>query len=274
MTYSKQQTSLFTCTAWMLRTFICLLMWGPLSATAVSTNYAACPSCGSQPPVWGEGEFDQMHLFSGAPAVNNLHPQTLTIDGLTKALTTVRLHTGSGNTPLLDQAGAARFSRGITAALAVAKPHQDALFLVTSGEDGNLLAARYGYSGRVFVDKNGLNLIFSEVKVDFIDRFRGTKRVRTFDFGSRDQTPNITLGSDNLSHPRRNWVVVPLAAINSPSAPSASSLPQAKSAPVTRDDHYYSMQEARLKSLKRLRDQALISDEEFQAKKVEILKDW
>ena len=241
----------------------------PLPVAAAGSNYAACPACGNGPAVWSSGEFDQVHLVA-APAATNQHPQALSTEGLAKALAALRIARDGGLKPLLDGDGATRMAQGIASALAKATPGQDAIFLATTSTGGSgLFATVLGHSGRAFVDANGLNIVFAEADVDFVGQYRGTRHARAFDFGSRAAASNVRLAADGFSHPRHDWVVMPLAAIRAGAAPR-----MAGDAPAPRDEQYYAAQEIRLKSLKRLRDQNLIGEDEYRAKKQEILKDW
>ncbi|MFN3295254.1 SHOCT domain-containing protein, partial [Caldimonas sp.] len=54
--------------------------------------------------------------------------------------------------------------------------------------------------------------------------------------------------------------------------PAVAPGPAAAAAPARRDERFYEEQEQRLRGLQRLRDQGLITDEEFQRKRREILQ--
>ena len=115
---------------------------------------------------------------------------------------------------------------------------------------------------------------------------------RPFDFGSRSTASKEVLTAGGLQKPRPDWVVIPLSAsapalvapaqqgisagmpVAVPVAGSMAAPAAAPAAPAVRDEHYYAAQEQRLKSLKRLREQDLISEQEYQQKRGEILKSW
>ena len=251
-----------------------MLLLTSVPSTANASNYIACSACGYQSLVWSEGEFDQVHRVANGGAEGNVHPQTLAVDGLGKAL--LKLHIKSGGTAalaMLNPESASSLARGLSAGLSKATAQQDVLFFATSGQGGGLFANKLGNSGRAFVDSHGLNLIFGEVAVDFVGAYRGTKKPRSFDFGSRASASGVAVELNGLSQPRNDWVIIPLASLRA-GEPQAASLPAPAQQAAVRDEQYYVAQEMRLKGLKRLHEQKLITDEEFQAKRGEILKAW
>lgn len=250
--------------------FCMLTAFGQPAQAVPGSRYTACAVCAPQDLAWGEGEFDQVHLVAAPADARNQHPQTIAPELLARALAALR--TGNGAVPLLDADAAASLAQGLSKALAKAGPQQDMVFMVTSRPGGGVLGTRLGNSGRAFVDANGLNLIVAEAHVEFVGRYRATRMERPFDFGSRGTPSKVMLAADNASRRRSDWVVIPIGA-------SAAALPvvateAARPAPVQRDEQYYLAQELRLKGLKRLREQNLIDEQEYQAKRSEILKAW
>lgn len=247
---------------------------GPAGA-APGSRYTACANCMPRDLAWAEGEFDQVHLVASPAGARNLHPATVPADLLTRGLVGLR----SGNTRLFDDDAAATLAQGLSKALAKAGPQQDAVFMVTSKVSGGVLGTRLGNSGRAFVDADGLNLIVGEAHVEFIGSYRATRMERPFEFGSREEGSNkgrskVVVSSDSARNRRGDWLVIPLQAAASPAPARAAAQETTPFAPVQRDEQYYQAQEARLKALKRLRDQNLIDEQEYQAKRSEILKAW
>lgn len=250
----------------------CALLIGQPVQAAPGTRYVACASCAPQDLAWGEGEFDQVHLVAAPGDARNLHPQAVSVEWLTKALAALRL--GSGNTLLLDADSAATLAQGLSKALSKAGSQQDAAFMVTSKPGGGILGTRLGNSGRAFVDARGLNLIVAEAHVEFVGKYRATRMERPFDFGSRAKASQVSLAGDGVSRPRNDWVVISLTAPVGAVSAAPVSMPAPQASPVERNEQYYQAQEARLKALKRLREQDLIDEQEYQAKRSEILKAW
>lgn len=246
-------------------------------AATEGSSYEACPSCVPRDLAWNDGEFDQIYLSTGsAPA--NQQPHVLAVDIVSRALSLLKVEGKSAPVAVFDDDSARNLARGLAAALAKAGPQQDALFFVVSKGSSGLFGTKLGTSGRAFVDQQGLNIVFGEARVDFIGRYRATRLPRAFGFGSRTAASPVRLAADGMRHVRSDWVVVPLAASAAPAVLMAPAQPvqmiAAPAAPVVQDDKYYAAQEERLKSLKRLRAQDLISEQEYQAKRADILKAW
>lgn len=251
---------------------VCTLLLAQPAAAAPGTRYAACPGCAPKDLAWGEGEFDQVHLVAAPADARNLHPRELSVEWLAKALAGLRL--ANGNQQLFDADAAVRLAQGLAKALSKAGPQQDAGFLVTSRPGGGVLATRLGNSGRAFVDARGLNLIVAEAQVEFVGKYRATRMERPFDFGSRAKASSVSLVTDKLVKERHDWVVIPLSASVAEERGMSAPAPLQPAAPVERNEQYYQAQEARLKALKRLREQDLIDEKEYQEKRREILKAW
>ncbi|MFT5535330.1 MAG: hypothetical protein ACI802_003594 [Candidatus Paceibacteria bacterium] len=238
------------------------------------SSYEACPSCVPRDLAWNDGEFDQIYLSTGnAPA--NLQPQVIAVDSVSRALALLKVDGKNAPVALFDDDSARSLARGLTAALSKAGPQQDALFFIVSSGNSGLFGNKLGNSGRAFIDQHGLNIILGEARVDFIGRYRATRMRRAFDFGSRTVASPVRLSADGMRHARSDWVVVPLGATAAPAMLMAPAQPvHMMAAPVVQDEKYYAAQEERLKSLKRLRAQELITEQEYQAKRADILKAW
>lgn len=249
---------------------LCALLAGNIHA-APGTRYTACASCAPQDLAWGEGEFDQVHLVAASGDVRNLHPQVVSTEMLGRALAGLRVANGA---PLFDPDAAATLATGLGKALAKAGPQQDAAFLVTTKPGGGVLGTRLGNSGRAFIDSRGLNLIVAEAHVEFVGKYRATRMERPFDFGSRAKASPVTLAVDSPGRQRNDWVVIPLNGSVTAERGVPAPVPASLAVPAERNEQYYQAQETRLKALKRLREQDLIDEKEYQAKRSEILKAW
>ncbi len=274
-----------------------------------TADYAACAeqTCPPHSLAWSAGEFDQIHLVEGAANTHNLHPQILSAEALAKVLVELRQTRDGEQFRVFNARAAGLFAEGLSTALAKARPQQDLLFLITSKvPTGALIDREFGNSGRAFLDARGLNLIFGEVMVDFIARYEATysvtHTVRTFDFGSRSRTADVTLSDDRLDHPRRDWVTIPLVTSVDPitgqdrivpavaiphrtaagpqgaDAVPVSPYPRAPDpgtaatipAPV-RGGETETTAERRLQALQRLRQKELLSEQEYQERRRAVL---
>jgi hypothetical protein len=266
------------------------------------SRYEACPRCEPKNLVWSNGLFDQVYLVPGAS--NNAQPRHLNVDPLARLLEKLTQKSGGKTLSLLGDDTALELARGLVAAMDKANGQQDVAFFMTSRGNNGIFANRVGHSGTAFIDAKGLNLIFGEANVDFFVAWKASHISRPFDFGSRSKQSKVELVGEGVLHPRADWIIVPLGGepAAQPSAPpvppqtvgggntpavagsvqsvggNVAPAPMAPAAPATpatpaRDDAFFQAQEARLKGLKRLREQGLLTEEEFQAKRKEILKD-
>ena len=218
--------------------------------------------CSPKSLAWSAGEFDQIYLVP-MPEETHLQPQKLLIEGLVPALLGLKGSVEGGMRPLFNPDTATAFARGLVAALGTASPAQDALFLITTsagflGLFGNPL----GNSGRAFIDRNGLNLIFGEIGVDFVGPYHIAGKVRKFEFGSRSEASHSQVTSSVGKQARSDWVVISIKPADGTKTPAVTGM----------DQNELEAQEQRLKRLKQLREKNLITAQEYEAKKAEILK--
>ncbi|MEC5215251.1 hypothetical protein RCH09_000181 [Actimicrobium sp. GrIS 1.19] len=247
-------------------------------ASTEGARYEACASCSPRDMAWSEGEFDQIYLTAN-PGPANLQPQELPVDTLSHALLLLKVESKGKPVGLFDDDSASSLARGLALALAKAGPQQDVIFFVVSRGNSGVLGTKVGTSGRAFIDRTGLNLIVGEAQTDFIGAYRATRRAREFNFGSRAKASKVVLSSEGMQHPRTDSVILsvtpntPKNTILAPAMPTQyQPAPVAAPLPVARDDKFYAAQEERLKALKRLRAQDLITEEEYAAKRADILK--
>ena len=175
----------------------------------------------------------------------------------------------------------------ICQALSRAKSNEDVVLLSTSARGGGLLGTRSALTARLFVKEGRLNLILHDTRFAFYDSYLGTHKSPEFKFGSRTEPSPVDVDCLGAEKVRGDWLtfpvilynpkpavgaMVPAAAIPSAApAPVAAPLPVPKSAPQARDEAYYEQQQVRLRAIKRLHDEKLISDEEYNEKRKELL---
>lgn len=212
----------------------------------------------------------------------NAHPASASAEAVRRALGSVstvfrgRTETLFSNDELDDLVGP------IVAALAAAAPGNDVEMLSTTRRHGNFMSTPYGVTARLFVTDAGLNMIVHDARLDFYHAYRATKVLPAFQYGSRRAAGGAALSSTQGQAVRSDWLVFPLqASVPAVTVPAgvgaapaaAATLPTpASAAPARRDDRFYEEQEQRLRGLQRLRDQNLITEEEFQRKRREILQ--
>lgn len=248
---------------------------------------------------WGEWDFLRIET-RGSQAQPSAQPVQLTEEQVATALASIRIQGFKETTLLFSEDEIRRFAPAIAIGLAKANAYQDLAF-VSTGQHAwsGLMAPLLANSGRIFFSEGRLNLILGSAHVDFLSDLRqGSRQAPRFDLGSRGtRSPKVTIvGVDkgDAKIIREDWVAIAIGDAVAPAAPAvpaanavnrdrimpvspasrpvAQPAPQATPAAEPAADPFYSKQEVRLRSLKRMRDQGLITDEEFQQKRAEILK--
>ena len=238
---------------------------------------------------WSIGEFTAVRLQpQEAGAAPNAHPATVPADWLKQVLASITITVNNREERLLDNDEVAELAVPISQALSLARPQDDVLLLSTSKRDAGLLGTAYGVTARLFVQGGALQFIAHDTRLDFVHAYRGSRIVPDFVFGSRAEQSKAVLKTSVGSQPRADWVAfrlgapaaaapvsatAPVAPVAAPAATPAAT-PPAAPAPAAggRDARFFEEQEQRLRTLKRLRDQNLITEEEYQQKRREILQ--
>ena len=245
---------------------------------------------------WRLGEFTTVELVPREPdAASNQHPAQWSVDALRQQLALVHVDLRGVSQPLFaaDELGA--LVQPLVHALALAKPDDDVLLLSTHRRGNGILIAPFGITARLFVQDGGLQLIVHDARLDFVDTYIGTRIGPRFTFGSRVKAGNVALQSVSATSRRADWLSIPAgvpAAAAAPAAATAASIPpapallappvaakpasspQSTAAPAVRprDPGFAEEIEQRLLTLKRLLDKRLISEEEYQQKRKEVLQ--
>lgn len=222
---------------------------------------------------------------AGAPP--NEHPVQLDPAIVKQQLLLVVLEDGRDGKgkvePLFGEQEAADISVELVKALATATATQDVLLFSSSRRDQVVLMPPTGLSARFFVEKGRLNVIVAQPRVEYFGQWRVNPSIKpTLVFGSRTAASKTPLQGPPGVIVRNDWAALPLvASVTAPvAAPAArpavapavvppAAAPALAPAPAAAPS---TDPEQRLRTLKRLRDNNLISEEEFQQKKTEILK--
>jgi len=223
-------------------------------------------------------------------AAPNLHPLDITEEDLAKMLGAVRL----GTKPLLNKDDLEDIVPHLVAALDRATAQQDISFAVAGKHSAfGLLAARDVTTGRLFNTAAGLQLIVGLAHKPFEDQFKAGGPVIPFEPGRRAAplaepvTLQLAASAGTLS--RADWAVLrpgtlaqvqvqapPAAAAKvAPAAPATSPAavsPVQPAAPATPADARFREISERLKTLERLRDAGLITAQEYEQKRKQIVE--
>jgi hypothetical protein len=216
---------------------------------------------------------------AGAPA--NAHPALFTAAQLGAALAPVQVRAEGEVVPLFSKDELAGLGKALAEAFALAQPGEDLILLSTSRRGGFFMEEPLALTARLFVREQALNLLVHDARLSFMGRYQAENVLPKFEYGSRTQASKITLqgGAKAL---RSDWLslipgfpveVAPAAVVAASPASSPAPKPKAAEAtPEVKDAAFYEAQTQRLKALKRMRDEKVLSEAEYQEKRDAILK--
>lgn len=212
-----------------------------------------------------------------AGAAANSHPAKLEPELLRQALAAVQFKGENGYEALFAKEELASLLESLREAFSLAAPGEDLVLLSTHRRGGSLFNTPRGLSARFFVQGGTLNMIVHDARLDFVDRYRGMQILPEFRFGSRATASAVEVKSAGARSHRADWLEIPLQSlppevatpkVNAAVLPTIDPSPAAKA----RDAAFYEEQEKRLRALKRMREENLITEEEYQQKRREILQ--
>jgi hypothetical protein len=245
----------------------------------------AVRATGTDQTQWKLGSFTwvkRVPAEPGAPA--NAHPAALTEAAIQATLAPIQVKDAGKDVPLFGKEDLKDLPKALSEALSLAQPGEDLVLVSTnkhgSGLRAGLLERATALTARLFVRAGVLNLIVHDARLDFMDRYLVDNLQPTFVYGSRKAASAAVLQAPQATRLREDWLTFSLAVAPAP-APVATAAPMA--APVApaappelaspaRDSAFYEAQTRRLKVLKQLRDEDLLSEAEYQEKREAILK--
>lgn len=223
----------------------------------------------------------------GGAVTANDHPLEISIDRLTAILASIEINPKTGSKPeqLFTKQSLDVLVPEIVQGFRKATPGEDVTFAVIG-----LYSTRFGLgkspkvtAGRAFYKGGRLNIIFGLVQNDFNER--DDRRLSPFTPGSRQQAAEGEWallqqpGLSGFTLARRDWVTFSdewLAAVTpAPVAPTAAA-EQKKPAAALQPDKAVSGTRGlveRMTILNELKEKALISEEEYRSKRLELLKE-
>lgn len=276
---------------------LCATLAMPAQAQGVLDNLfgrkGGTDSRAEQARHWQIDEFTSVRVVpkeTGAP--DNQHPALVNDASLRAQLGTVETVLRRGAEPLFDPAELQALAPVIAKALAAARPDEDIQLVSTARRGGGALATPMAVTGRLFAQGGALQLIVHDARYDFVNAARMSRTAPRFTYGSRSDAGVDRLRTPAGSGQRADWVSFPMsnltgpgvvgattapapAAVAAPVAPAVTT-PVAPAAPAvvapTAPSGPADEIEQRLTTLKRLRDKGLITEEEYQAKRRELLQ--
>jgi hypothetical protein len=238
---------------------LALLITGPVPTFAAPAS--ARRSWELSPFSW----IKRLPAERGAPS--NGHPLRVEAKELVQVLGTLQFVAGAAEEPLFAPAEAAALGKLLAEALAQAEPGEDLVLLSTSKRDTGMFGKSLSVTARIFAQDGKLNLIVHDTRLDFVDLYFIDFRMPTFNHGSRTAAGTVVLKAAGAELRRPDWIVLPLLApvVAIVAAPPVAVQP-ASALPTSLEE--------RLRGLKRLREQNLITEAEYAKKKQELLKDF
>lgn len=263
----KRSLSHGLCGAWMAAT--ALAATAPASAEPNAPTIAI-ESAPAKPGKrsWSIREFTTIRLVRREPGPTpNQHPRAIPLGVLSQQLSMIQFVSGNVAQRLFAADEVAELVEPLSQAIASAGPDDDLTLLSTSRRGEGFLTPPTGVTARLFVQDGALQVLINDVRLDFVNRYRGTNVEPEFVYGTRLNAGSAVVQSAGARNVRPDWLVLPLSA--PVGAAPQPIIPQAGpgAAPAAGDDI-----ERRLTTLKRLRDRGLITEEEYQVKRREILQ--
>lgn len=257
---------------WMIRA---LVLWLSVGAGAL---------CAGEPDQtqWKLANFTWVkRVPAEAGAEPSAHPARLPEAALAEALGAVKLQVEGQETPLFDKAELKGLTKALAEAFAVAQPGEDLVLLSTARRGGGFMDPALGLTARLFVREDALNLLVHDARLEFMGRYSADHTLPDFAYGSRQTASAVMVQAPGARTLRADWLALPLASAAAPKAaqapgqtPTQASTPAEGPAvpPGVRDPAFYAAQIQRLRALKQLRDEELISEAEYKEKRGAILK--
>ena len=247
---------------------------------------------------WPIGEFSEVRIVASEPgAPPNAHPANVSAQTLTQLLGAVRYRTSAAEEPLFVPEELADIAGPLSEALRTARPGDDVQIRSSNKRGGGFSTRPYAVTARAFVLGDRLHLIVGDPRADFYFRYRSQGKLPELSYGSRSVESKVTLQRLGVPGSRGDWIEIPLSGEAAPmpaprvvgpspvpagAAPAAATavagpaaaVPAAAApaaAPRVRDAAFAEEVEQRLGTLKRLRDKGLITEDEYQQKRREVL---
>jgi hypothetical protein len=260
----------------------CLVMpahAGPGEAALAQASGERMNTQGKQ-TLWRIHEFTSLQLVPRETgSAENQHPAAIAPEVLRQQLGLVQSVARTGHQALFAPDELAELVGPLSQALSQAGPGNDVALVSASRHDGGILAEPTAVTARLFVQGGTLQFIVHDARLEFFGAYRGTHVEPKFTYGSRSAAGTVTLQSHGAVSKRPDWISIPLATTNAQAAAPSSTVSRSNGAAIPSaaarkpfDPAIAEEIERRLETLKRLRERNLITEEEYQQKRQEILQ--
>ena len=195
-------------------------------------------------------------------AADNEHPVKVDAGTLAKLLAPIITRTPEGEEPLFDASELAVLTKYMESALALADPGEDLLLFSGNKRNHGMFSSPLAVVARLYVKDGALNIIVHDTRLEVLCCHLGRFDQWGLETGSRTKaTQEVIKHADAHAH-RTDWLAIPVP----PPAPAVLAARPQEGAPAVTN------QEGRLKLLKQLREENLLTEQEYQHKRLEILK--
>ncbi len=240
--------------------------------------YAAPPTTRRQ---WDLSVFSWIRRSPAEPGAQaNSHPFPVSAKALEQALGSVLVASPQGEEHLFDANEATDLSRSMSEALSVAMPGEDLELVSTVKRLGAISSYALTVAARIFVVDGRLNLMVHDARRDVAFAYNVNFQMPTFEFGSRAKASSVALKAEGAEVRRPDWLALPLSApaplaLPAPVAPPAPAVTPAPPRPALAPAAPAPSPtlEQRLLRLKQLREQNLITEDDYAKRKQELLKE-
>ena len=246
------------------RRLIAQVLCAGVFASGLSASHAA------EQRSWQLHEFTRLELVPReAGSEPNQHPARIPAEVLRQQLAGVQLQTAGTRVPLFAADEAAELATALSQALERAGSGDDVLLLSSARRESGLLGSPTAVTARLFVQGGALQFIVRDARFAFYDTYRGTQVVPRFGYGSRRVAGAAVLESPEAVNRRGDWLSLGVAAAPAAGSPAPVRPLDAAAPPPSQGSKD---PEQRLETLKRLREKNLITEDEYQQKRKEILQ--
>jgi hypothetical protein len=224
-------------------------------------------------------------------AAPNQHPMRLGADLLRWQFAGIRTTIGGKTVNLFGNDEINEIAEPLAQAFALAGPGDDVLLISSSRRGASFLTDVTAVTARLFVQDGGLQFVVRDTRLEFVKEYISSRNAPKFSYGSRALASKATISHSGATSRRADWLALgltlpgaaPAAATVAQPAPATAVPPASPALGVTptapaaapaavAPEPLQTELEHRLATLKRLRDRGLISEEEFQEKRKEVLK--
>lgn len=220
------------------------------------------------------------------------HPAALTTEQIDRLLEAIRYSEYSffkwrGDKPVFIESERAKLTKHVSLALQAAGPDNWIKFAVTAKKRDLLLPTRRITDGYIFVKDKKLNIVLANLNFELSDSddpYAGDPRNRytlgALRFNEEDgmNHPPVDPTDSFLKRPHNNWLLIDIPKILKEAAPDPEAQPRIEQVkPVDEkiekpEEKPEKSLEERLLELKELLDKGLITQEDFEKKKAELLE--